>query len=397
VTTASVEIAPDDARRFLVDHLGVARFPSTRGHAGARGVLEALGAVQLDPLDPIGTNADLVMLARVRGMKRGEVHDALFPGHAFEHFAKERCLLPARAFPYYRDRMIETPWWRSGERAKRVDRRTLAAVLDEVRERGPMTANELSDHGRVEPIDWSGWRGTSRAAKMALEILWTRCDVVVCGRRGRDKLYDVPSRALPMHHDRPRDEAYEPWALIERVTSAGLLAESSGPAWSMLKDVRKSRLVEDMIEARRIERTVIAGKRATYLAPAGFRSRRPSRIDDAMRILGPLDPLLWDRALVHDAFGFEYLWEVYKPAHLRRWGWYVCPLLHRGELVGRIEARIEAATLIVDRIWREENLTLDEDALDACLERHAAACGADRVKRPRKTLRSRARARRRAV
>jgi uncharacterized protein YcaQ len=392
--TSAEEITTDDARGFLVDHLGVARSRTERGARGIRAVLASLGAVQLDPLDAIGTNADLVVIARVRDAKRGDVHDALFPGHAFEHFAKERCLLPARAFPYYRDRMIETPWWRSSVRAQRVPSRTLDAVLDEVRERGPITAGELTDHGSVEPIDWSGWRGTSRAAKMALEILWTRCDVVVCGRRGREKLYDVPSRALPEHHDRACDGAFEPWALIERVQSAGLLAESASPAWSMLKNVRGGALVDELIEARRIERVSVRGRRASYLAPAGFRSRPRARMDDAMRILGPLDPLLWDRALVEHAFGFEYLWEVYKPAHLRRWGWYVCPLLHRGRLVGRIEARVDGATLVVDRIWREDDVALDEDALDACLERHAAACGADRVKRPKRTLRSRARARR---
>ena len=107
---APFEISPDEARRFLVHHLGLARFRSERGHVGARAVLESLGAVQLDPLDAIGTNADLVMLARVRALGRGEVHDALFPGHAFEHFAKERCLLPARAFPYYRVAVFKVSW-----------------------------------------------------------------------------------------------------------------------------------------------------------------------------------------------------------------------------------------------------------------------------------------------
>ena len=57
--------------------------------------------------------------------------------------------------------------------------------------------------------------------------------------------------------------------------------------------------------------------------------------DDRVRILGPLDPLLWDRNLVHHVFDFEYVWEVYKPAHQRRWGWYVCPLLQRDRLIGR--------------------------------------------------------------
>ncbi len=382
--SGSTEIGQDEAARFLVRHLGLASFRKERGAKGIRAVLGALGAIQLDPLDAIGTNADLVVLARVRGIEKGDVFDALLPHHAFEHFAKERCLLPSSAFPFYRDRMVETPWWRSGERARRVDASMLDAVVAEVRARGPSSAGDLVDRGRVEPLDWSGWKGTSSATKMALEILWTRCAVVVTGRRGRDKVYDVPERALPSHHDAPRDEAFESWAVVARVASAGLLAESMSPSWSMLRDVRRGPVIDALVAEGRIERVTVRGKRGGYLAPAGFRARVRGRTDDAMRILGPLDPLLWDRPLVRHVFGFDYVWEVYKPARERRWGWYVCPLLHRGRLVGRIDARIDGTTLVVDRLFRERAVALDEDALDACLERHAAACGADHVRRPRR-------------
>jgi uncharacterized protein YcaQ len=221
---------------------------------------------------------------------------------------------------------------------------------------------------------------------MALEMLWTRCAVVVTGRRGREKVYDVPERALPDHHALARREAFEPWALVERVTSAGLLAEAMSPSWSMLRDARGGPIVDALVEAGRIERVVVRGRRGGYLAPAGFRDRIRGRTDGVMRVLGPLDPLLWDRGLVKHAFDFDYVWEVYKPAHLRTWGWYVCPLLHRGRLVGRIDARIDGSTLVIDRLFREENVALDEDALTACLERHAEACGADRVRMPRRRV-----------
>jgi uncharacterized protein YcaQ len=129
----------------------------------------------------------------------------------------------------------------------------------------------------------------------------------------------------------------------------------------------------------------------TLLAPRGFAQRKLAKPDDRMRILGPLDPLLWDRELVEHAFGFEYVWEVYKPAPQRRWGWYVVPLLHRGELVGRLEGRVKGTTLAIDRVWRERGSParssrapgreLDEDALDQALERHATALGCESVRR----------------
>ncbi|KFE66059.1 winged helix-turn-helix domain-containing protein [Hyalangium minutum] len=377
---------PEVARAWLVSHHGLAapRFPP--GTAGTRSMLKALRCIQLDPLDVIGTNADLVALARVDGLVRGDVYRHLMPGHAFEHWAKERCILPASAFPYYRERTRETPWWNLATRLERLPARVLEAVLEEVAARGPISAAELTDHGAVKPLDWSGWKGTGKATSMALEVLWTRCQVVVCGRGPGGKRYDVPERALPETARAPLasgPEVFERWALLERVEAAGLLSRAAGPHWSVLSAVRTSELPDTLVREGLLEEVVLPGAPRRYLAPVGFRERPVTEPDERMRILGPLDPLLWDRGLVQRVFGFEYLWEVYKPAELRRWGWYVCPLLHKGRLVGRLEARVEDGVLRVDKLWREKGVKLDDAALDEALARHAKACGATRVRRVR--------------
>lgn len=320
----------------------------------------------------IGSNADLVALARVDGIGRGHVYDAVLPGHAFEHFAKERCLLPSSAFPHYRDQARATWWWRTTERMKRLDDALLDDVLAEVRERGPLVAGELADRGKVEPLDWSGWKSTSKASTLALEVLWVRCQVVVCGRTPGGKRFDVPERALPLVADTVPDGPFASWALLHRVEAAGLLPRADGPIWGQLHDVRTA-LSDQLLAEGRVEAVRFPGTRRTWLAPAGFRDRPLVEPDDRMRILGPLDPMLWDRTLVKLLFGFDYVWEVYKPAAQRRWGWYVCPLLHRGRLVGRIEARFVDGALRVDNRWIEPGVVFDEDAYQECLVRHTAA------------------------
>src|SRR5512133_101209 len=168
---APTVLTPAEARAWLVGHHALAAPELPPGAEGVCALLLRLRCIQLDPLDPMGTNADLVALARVDGIAKGDVYRHLLPGHAFEHFAKERCLLPARAFPWYRAELaVETAWWSHAERLRRLPEGVVEKVLEEVRERGPVAADELSDHGRVQPLDWSGWRGTPRAAKMALEV-----------------------------------------------------------------------------------------------------------------------------------------------------------------------------------------------------------------------------------
>jgi len=376
---AGVTLDRASARRLMVAHLGLNRSLG-RGARGTRAVLERLRCIQLDPLDMIGTNADLVVMARADGVGRGDVWRHLFPHRAFEHFAKERCILPARAFPYYRvqGHGAETPWWSHGERERRVPPRLVQAVLDEVREHGPLTARELTDHGAVEPLDWSGWKGTAKATSMALEILWTRCDVVVAGRtESREKIYDVPARAFG--EQQPPAEGFGRWALRERAHAAGLLTRGGGGSiWSMLRGVRTTGVVDELLEAGELVEVTIEDSSRRYLAVPSFFDAKRVRYDDRVRILGPLDPLLWDRDLVRHVFGFDYVWEVYKPAPQRRWGWYVCPLLHRDQLVGRIDAKIEGKTLLVSKLWIESDV--EREAIDAALERHAELCGAEKVR-----------------
>lgn len=337
------------------------------GAPGVRDLLTTRRCIQLDPLNRIGTNADLVAMARVDGLKMGDVYRHLLPGHAFEHFAKERCLLPASAFPAYRDQAVETPWWRSSERMQRLPTAVVEAVEAEITARGALTVRELADHGAVEAIDWHGWKSTSKATTMAMEVLWRQCRTVVCGRTSGGKRFDLPGRALPGVAQAAPPASFGRWATLERVEAAGLLALASGPWWSMLQDVRRSELPAQLVAEGAVEAVQIEGARRLYLAPAGFRDRCFPDDDGRLRILGPLDPLIWDRKLVHQVFGFEYVWEVYKPAAKRRWGWYVVPLLHDGRLVGRLDGRVHDGELVVEQLWDEG---LDPVALDAALARH---------------------------
>ncbi len=350
-----------DARRKLVGHLAL-----NRPLHSVREVLTRLRCIQLDPLDMIGTNADLVVMARVDGVKRGDVWKKLFPRHAFEHFFKERCILPASSFAQYRAQghRAQTPWWRHTEREEKVPARIVGAVYDEIKQHGPVTARELTDHGSVVPIDWAGWKGTAKTTTMALEILWTRCDIVVAGRTANgSKLYDIPERTFAKLGD--AKEPFDIWSLRERVLASGLYAPGKKPA-------RHADLVDVQIE----------GSSRRYLASREFLERRNIRFDDRVRILGPLDPLLWDRKLVSHVFAFDYVWEVYKPEHERKWGWYVCPLLQRDRFIGRIDARVEDSRLVVRKLWLESK-DADRTAIVAALERHAELCHCTDVKLPR--------------
>lgn len=371
----SREITAEQARRFLVGHFGLGRFMAGTNAQACRKLLGKLRCIQLDPLDVVGSNADLVAMARIPDLKRGEVYGHLLPKHSFEHYAKERCLLPASAFPYYRDHLTRKgPWWQQKARMKKLSKPLIAKVLEEVQEKGPIHASKLTDRGAVKALDWSGWKGTSKASTLALELLWARCQIVVAGRASGSKIYASPERALGAWSKKERAMDIDRWALLERVEAAGLLTVANGPQWGMLQEARRKKLPEALHKEGLIEAVTVKGSRRVYLAPKGFLKRRYAKPDDHMRILGPLEPMIWDRALIKHVFDFEYLWEVYKPKAKRRWGWYVCPLIHRGQLVGRFEGRMEDGELKVLQLWPEPEQGFDEDAWELSRARHESLC-----------------------
>ena len=114
-------LTADDARRFLVAHHGLRAAYPERGAAGLRALLADRRCLQLDPLDRIGTNADLVALARVDGVRKGDVYRHLLGGDVgFEHFAKQRCILPADRFPNYRARALAEPGFQQTDQMRKI-------------------------------------------------------------------------------------------------------------------------------------------------------------------------------------------------------------------------------------------------------------------------------------
>ncbi|MGH8326964.1 MAG: DNA glycosylase AlkZ-like family protein, partial [Steroidobacteraceae bacterium] len=115
---------------------------------------------------------------------------------------------------------------------------------------------------------------------------------------------------------------------------------------------------DSLVEAGELVPVQIEGVRGTrfVLAEELPLLEAPPEAAPAVAFLSPFDPLVWDRELVGELFGFEYVWELFVPPAKRRWGWYVLPILFGDRLVGRFEPRIdrEAGTVQVLDLWWED-------------------------------------------
>ncbi|HBQ79823.1 MAG TPA: hypothetical protein DD850_11125, partial [Erwinia persicina] len=101
-------------------------------------------------------------------------------------------------------------------------------------------------------------------------------------------------------------------------------------------------------------------------------------------ILSPFDPLVWDRKRARELFGFDYRLECYTPEAKRQYGYFVLPLLHRGALKGRLDARMlrKEKTLQVNAIWLEANTRVSQQMvgdIKLALTRFARWQGAEMI------------------
>ena len=83
-----------------------------------------------------------------------------------------------------------------------------------------------------------------------------------------------------------------------------------------------------------------------------------------VRVLAPLDNLLWDRDMIARLFDFHYSWEVYAPVEKRKYGYYVLPVLYGDRFAARFEPEPQRgdASLVIKNWWWEKDFSVHDQA-----------------------------------
>jgi uncharacterized protein YcaQ len=299
-----------------------------------------------------------------------------------EYWAHEACLLPADDWPLFRPAM-ENGGRRWYGRIDQTHPHLREQVLDEIRERGPLGSRHFEGAARQGEM-W-GWK----PAKQMLELLWNHGELVVAGRQGFQRLYDVPERVLPravLAASPPAEPERLRTLALRAVRARGVLTERGiVEHWRLAGGVARIRdAVASLVDEGALERLPVADGGAPVLVPAGTDLDRPQ--PSGAVLLSPFENLLWDRPFALRAFGFDHLIEVYKPAPQRRYGYYVLPLLWRDRIVGRADLKSERSTgeLVVRAFHREDGVRASgalDQAFDRALDRLRRLIGLETVRR----------------
>jgi len=368
------------ARALALAAQGLDRRPRRR--ARKADVLEAvrrMGALQIDTISVVARSPYLVLWTRLGDYEPRWLDELLAEGAVFEYWSHAACFLPTEDYPLYRHRMIapHSMGWMYHRALMEKHREKAEALLAGIRENGPVRS---VDFGRRDG-QRSGW-WEWKPEKRMLESLVTAGELMIARREGFQRVYDLRERVLPGWDDArlpPREETERALALRAvralGVTQAGWVADYFRTSRKTTRAL-PARLADDGALLRvEVEGWAEPG----YVHPDHAEALRRAA-DGTLKpvlttLLSPFDPLVWDRQRALAMFGFDYRLECYTPAPKRRYGYFTLPILRRGALVGRVDAKAhrKAGTFEVRALHFEPGVRLS-DALLADVARAIAEC-----------------------
>jgi uncharacterized protein YcaQ len=384
-----LKIDLDIARRFILGKQGLWPGRRYRGLKGTEQSMRAMEYLQLDPLQVIARSQDIALHCRVLDYTPGMWEDVTYGQRNFFDWGGWLATRPMDDLPYWRVIMGRE---RDGNndydgRVHKIGQEH-AEVIDEMRtilhERGVVSNRDFEMAQRTRTNHYRGRKDSS----LALYYLWRTGEVMTHHRENFERVYALAEEVAPVHLIRESGEDEADRFLVQKeISFAGLWrpkrtsdAYFRGVPFRQVKQICDELLADgDIIEVR------VEGWRQKHYALASdvgllndLSAGRvpepwsPVETDTTKEVvfLAPLDPVI-ARGRAKVLFGFDYVWEVYKPEHKRKFGYYTLPILWGDRLVARFDSKLDRTTntFVVLGFWLEDQALGNDAAFAEALAR----------------------------
>lgn len=374
-----ITLSKQQVRRFLLAHQYLWPPRSLVDKQGILTFIEHVGCIQYDPVNLVGRNPDLVLQARLQNYHHEQLDQLLYEERLLvDGWDKMASIHLARDWPFFsRHRAMVRARYASEEEPAMM---VAPLVRQEIAARGPLSSIDI-DHSHT--IDWM-WGQPTRQVRAAMELLYRMGEFGIHHRMNSRRYFDLVERLLPAAllesvDPHTQDLAYQRWHVLRRVGSLGVANPRASEYWlgiQGLKAPQRREVLQSLLESGELVKVILQGEipHELYLRYQDLTTlERFQQVDSTIpqaAFIGPLDNLLWDRDLLRWVFDFDYIWEIYKPARLRRYGAYVLPVLYGDRFVARMEAVFVRKTtqLTVRNWWWEDGVEPGQQMVSALNE-----------------------------
>ncbi len=392
-------ISPVTVRRLVLMRQRLAGPRPSPTAEGIMDVMHDLHYVQIDPISVVAPSHLLVLWSRLGPYNKTDLDTLLWKKKSlFEDWAQCTSIVLTEDYPIFKAlkrsfAVGDSPRHKKVRAWIEKNRGLQRYLINEIRKHGPLPLRYFEDKAAE---DWqsTGWT-KGRNVKMMLTFLWAQGKVMVAGRNGNDKLWDLTERYLPS------------WAPREALSDRDLTrraAQISLRALGVAREIHVKRhfirgcypnLSQTLneLESEGIIRSIQVGEGKNM-----WRGKWYVHSDDLVllerletedwtprtTLLSPFDNLISDRSRTEQVFNFRFGLEIYVPKPKRRYGYYVMPILHRDQLTGRVDPDMDRKheTLTINAIYAEPNAPRTEEvahAIDNCIKDLAVFLGAKTI------------------
>ncbi|MDE1855430.1 MAG: YcaQ family DNA glycosylase [Candidatus Micrarchaeota archaeon] len=333
-------------------------------------IIRRIGLLQIDSINTVERSHYLVVLSRIGPYEKKNLDELLYPDRAlFEQRSHANCFIPIESYPFYQPEIAsrrEAPI-RKGklEKLGRKPDAVLGRVLEDVREKGPLSSMDFESDGSRR----GGW-WNRKPEREALDILWKRGYLAVDRRKSFRCYYDLTERVIPnwLLKEKHSVDDFKRWTAINGLDAIGIGTVADIADYFRQKPAETRRVLAQLVEEGVATKIKVSGwKENAYALSKDLKlvdKLKKNPLDTCeTTLLSPFDNLIWFRERTERLFGLRFRIEMYTPKSERTYGYYSMPILYDKQIIGKADPKADrrSKTLMINNIHLENEVTVDQN------------------------------------
>ncbi|MDH5544441.1 MAG: winged helix DNA-binding domain-containing protein [Gammaproteobacteria bacterium] len=329
-------------RRLTLQQQGLSSArPYGKGKQAALNALEHLGYIQIDTLAVIERAHHHTLWTRIPDYQPSHLYDLVAERQAFEYWYHAASYLPMRDYRYAMPQMMAVKRGEFPYLAK-AEKKYLNHVMERIRLDGPLKARDF-DVVKRGSGSWWNWK----PSKLALETLFMQGELMVTGREGMEKVYDLRERVLPdtVETAEPTLHEFAEYLLDTTIRAYGFTTLKQLTHLRQGKTLRNALtdLIQNEIEQGALTKISADSGPVLYTTTTNLdaKLKRPAA---NVKLLSPFDNAIIHRDRIQRLFNFDYKMECYVAKEKRQFGYFCLPILYDENFVGRVDCKAHRNT-----------------------------------------------------
>ncbi|UTX50149.1 winged helix-turn-helix domain-containing protein [Chryseobacterium sp. MA9] len=330
------KLALEHLKLATLDSQGLTQItPFGTGKDAVLHALEHLGYIQIDTLSMVERAHHHTLWTRIPDFKADYLEELVEERKVFEYWFHAASYLPMQDFRYVLPQMLTIK--RGESRYYNADPKVMEYVIDIIRNEGPKRARDFENESHKAGTWWN-WK----PAKLALERLFMQGDLMISGRSGMQKTYDLAERVLPssINTTEPTPLEFAKYLVTTNLRAYGFTTVKQITHLRTGNDLKKNvnEVLQAMLEEDTISKAKVDGGNSVYVQNK-LLERTFDLTDSNVWLLSPFDNSIIHRDRIKQIFDFDFRLECYTPKEKRQYGYFCLPILFGDQFIGRVDCK----------------------------------------------------------